>query len=138
MVKAERQANGKSGALSKERLLLLLAVLGTAYVFMLYSNIFGRLQEHWFPKSELYGVWVEQNVAAYSAQKITIGTQGVTLNGRLVTTHFDYDGAQLEFMVNGQPYRFEIMLEKKQMKQRSSAHYQPVYQLSELSKKNFH
>ncbi|EEX66009.1 DUF2850 domain-containing protein [Vibrio cholerae] len=138
MVKAERQANGKNGALSKERLLLLLAVLGTAYVFMLYSNIFGRLQEQWFPKSELYGVWVEQNVATYSAQKITIGTQGVILNGRLVTTHFDYDGAQLEFMVNGQPYRFEIMLEKKQMKQRSSAHYQPVYQLSENSKKNFH
>lgn len=44
---------------------------------------------------------VEQNVAPYAAQKITIGTQGIVLNGRLVTTHFNYDGARLEFTVNG-------------------------------------
>ncbi|QEO45285.1 DUF2850 domain-containing protein [Vibrio tarriae] len=126
----------KSKALSKERLLLLIAILGSSYVFMLYSNLFGRLQEQWFPKSELYGIWIEQNVAPYAAQKITIGSQGIVLNGRLVTTHFNYDGARLEFTVNGQPYQFEIMLEKKQMKQRSSANYQPVYQLSEKVKNN--
>ncbi|HGS4915920.1 TPA: DUF2850 domain-containing protein [Vibrio cholerae] len=130
------KTESKSKALSKERLLLLLAILGTSYVLMLYSNIFGRLQEQWFPKSELYGIWVEQNVAPYATQKITIGTQGIVLNGRLVTTHFNYDGARLEFTVNGQPYQFEIMLEKKQMKQRSSANYQPVYQLSEKVKNN--
>ncbi|EGQ8121276.1 DUF2850 domain-containing protein [Vibrio cholerae] len=130
------KTESKSKALSKERLLLLLAILGTSYVLMLYSNIFGRLQEQWFPKSELYGIWVEQNVAPYAAQKITISTQGIVLNGRLVTTHFNYDGARLEFTVNGQPYQFEIMLEKKQMKQRSSANYQPVYQLSEKVKNN--
>ncbi|ENM3765555.1 DUF2850 domain-containing protein [Vibrio cholerae] len=130
------KTESKSKALSKERLLLLLAILGTSYVLMLYSNIFGRLQEQWFPKSELYGIWVEQNVAPYAAQKITICTQGIVLNGRLVTTHFNYDGARLEFTVNGQPYQFEIMLEKKQMKQRSSANYQPVYQLSEKVKNN--
>lgn len=130
------KTESKSKALSKERLLLLLAILGTSYVLMLYSNIFGRLQEQWFPKSELYGIWVEQNVAPYAAQKITIGTQGIVLNGRLVTTHFNYDGARLEFTVNGQPYQFEIMLEKKQMKQRSSANYQAVYQLSEKVKNN--
>lgn len=126
----------KSKALSKERLLLLIAILGSSYVFMLYSNLFGRLQEQWFPKSELYGIWIEQNVAPYAAQKITIGSQGIVLNGRLVTTHFNYDGARLEFTVNSQPYQFEIMLEKKQMKQRSSANYQPVYQLSEKVKNN--
>ncbi|RBM49502.1 hypothetical protein DLR65_09005 [Vibrio tarriae] len=126
----------KSKALSKERLLLLIAILGSSYVFMLYSNLFGRLQEQWFPKSELYGIWIEQDVAPYAAQKITIGSQGIVLNGRLVTTHFNYDGARLEFTVNGQPYQFEIMLEKKQMKQRSSANYQPVYQLSEKVKNN--
>ncbi|CAB1257648.1 N-acetylglutamate synthase [Vibrio cholerae] len=130
------KTESKSKALSKERLLLLLAILGTSYVLMLYSNIFGRLQEQWFPKSELYGIWVEQNVAPYAAQKITISTQGIVLNGRLVTTHFNYDGARLEFTVNGQPYQFEIMQEKKQMKQRSSANYQPVYQLSEKVKNN--
>ncbi|EPO2941404.1 DUF2850 domain-containing protein [Vibrio cholerae] len=130
------KTESKSKALSKERLLLLIAILGTSYVLMLYSNIFGRLQEQWFPKSELYGIWVEQNVAPYAAQKITISTQGIVLNGRLVTTHFNYDGARLEFTVNGQPYQFEIMLEKKQMKQRSSANYQPVYQLSEKVKNN--
>ncbi|TQQ66590.1 DUF2850 domain-containing protein [Vibrio cholerae] len=130
------KTESKSKALSKERLLLLLAILGTSYVLMLYSNIFGRLQEQWFPKSELYGIWVEQNVAPYAAQKITIGTQGIVLNGRLVTTHFNYDGARLEFTVNRLPYQFEIMLEKKQMKQRSSANYQPVYQLSEKVKNN--
>lgn len=63
------KTESKSKALSKERLLLLLAILGTSYVLMLYSNIFGRLQEQWFPKSELYGIWVEQNVAPYAAQK---------------------------------------------------------------------
>ncbi|EMK6937372.1 DUF2850 domain-containing protein [Vibrio cholerae] len=130
------KTESKSKALSKERLLLLLAILGTSYVLMLYSNLFGRLQEQWFPKSELYGIWIEQDVAPYAAQKITIGTQGIVLNGRLVTTHFNYDGARLEFMVNGLPYQFEIMLEKKQMKQRSSANYQPVYQLSEKVKNN--
>ncbi|ASK54641.1 hypothetical protein CEQ48_07420 [Vibrio tarriae] len=130
------KTESKSKALSKERLLLLIAILGSSYVFMLYSNLFGRLQEQWFPKSELYGIWIEQNVAPYAAQKITIGSQGIVLNGRLVTTHFNYDGARLEFTVNGQPYQFEIMLEKKQMKQRSSANYQPVYQLSEKVKNN--
>ncbi|WP_158119953.1 DUF2850 domain-containing protein [Vibrio metoecus] len=130
------KTESKSKALSKERLLLLIAILGSSYVFMLYSNLFGRLQEQWFPKSELYGIWIEQDVAPYAAQKITIGSQGIVLNGRLVTTHFNYDGARLEFTVNGQPYQFEIMLEKKQMKQRSSANYQPVYQLSEKVKNN--
>lgn len=56
MVKAKHQASRKNVGLSKERLLLLIALLGTVYVFMLYSNIFGRLQDQWFPKSELYGL----------------------------------------------------------------------------------
>ncbi|EMB51569.1 N-acetylglutamate synthase [Vibrio mimicus] len=136
MVKAKHQASRKNVGLSKERLLLLIALLGTVYVFMLYSNIFGRLQDQWFPKSELYGLWIEQNVAPYTAQKITISSQGVVMNGRLVTTHFEYNGNLLEFMVNDQKYEFDIQLEKKIMKQHSSSNYQAVYQLSENVKNN--
>ncbi|ENM5925281.1 DUF2850 domain-containing protein [Vibrio mimicus] len=136
MVKAKHQASRKNAGLSKERLLLLIALLGTVYVFMLYSNIFGRLQDQWFPKSELYGLWIEQNVAPYAAQKIMISSQGVIMNGRLVTTHFEYNGNLLEFMVNDQKYEFDTQLEKKMMKQHSSSNYQAVYQLSENVKNN--
>ncbi|EEY44765.1 hypothetical protein VMA_002837 [Vibrio mimicus VM223] len=54
----------------------------------------------------------------------------------MVTTHFEYDGNLLEFMVNDQKYEFDILLEKKIMKQHSSSNYQAVYQLSENVKNN--
>lgn len=120
-----------SQSVRKERLWLILLLVGVIGAGMLYSNLWGKLQQLWFPKSELYGLWIEQNVAPYAAQKIAIDTQGIVINGRLVTTHFDYNGTQLAFVVNGQSYQFDVLLEQKQMKHRVSADYLSIYHLSE-------
>ncbi len=115
-----------------ERTLLVLAVIGTIWAVFLYSDVIGRVKEIIVPKDTVYGVWVEQNVASYSTRRLEIGPDGITMEGRVYTTRFDYDGRYLEFSVAGQDYKFKMMNEENtEMKQISSAPYNPIFHLAE-------
>ena len=52
-----------------ERVLMALALVGTLSVFSLYGDIFSRISDYLTPKEQVYGVWVEQNVAPYAAKQ---------------------------------------------------------------------
>lgn len=126
--------NSPSGRNKKvlERTLLILAVIGTIWAVFLYGDVIGRIKEALVPKETVYGVWVEQNVASYSTRRLEIGPDGITMEGRVYTTRFDYDGRYLEFSVAGQDYKFKMMNEENtEMKQISSAPYNPIFHLEE-------
>ncbi len=115
-----------------ERTLIILAVIGTIWAAFLYGDVIGRIKQTLVPKETVYGVWVEQNVASYSTRRLEIGPDGITMEGRVYTTKFDYDGRYLEFSVAGQDYKFKMMNEENtEMKQISSAPYNPIFHLAE-------
>ncbi len=115
-----------------ERSLLILAVVGTIWAVFLYGDVIGRVKEVIAPKETIYGVWVEQNVASYSTRRLEIGPEGITMEGRVYTTNFDFDGRYLKFSVSDQDYKFKMMNEENtEMKQISSAPYNPIFHLAE-------
>ncbi|WGY46172.1 DUF2850 domain-containing protein [Vibrio sp. ABG19] len=115
-----------------ERCLLTIAVAGTVLVLLLYGNLFSQLASLTQPpKSTLYGVWKEKDVAPYLAQTIEIRPDVVLMDGRVVTTRYDYDGHSLRYRVGGQAYLFQMRNEEHtEMRLASSAHYNPTFQLS--------
>ncbi|XAW90004.1 DUF2850 domain-containing protein [Vibrio sp. CDRSL-10 TSBA] len=121
-----------------ERSLLSIAAAGTLLVLMLYGNLFSQLAALTQPPtSTLYGVWIEKDVAPYLAQKIEIRPQALLVDGRVVTTRYDYDGHTLHYQVGGQAYQWQMRNEEQtEMTRVSSAHYNPTFRLSEKDKKH--
>ncbi len=122
---------------SLERLLMLVALLGTLGAILLYSNLWGRISEQFQPaKSEIHGVWIEQNVAPYAAQHIEIRDEAIMMNGHLVATHYSYNGRLLTFYVGDQKVEYQMLnAASTEMKLMSSHHYKPIFQLSGKHKK---
>ncbi|MDE1331015.1 DUF2850 domain-containing protein [Vibrio aestuarianus] len=120
-----------------ERVLIVLALVGTVAVFSLYSDIFSRISDYLTPKEQVYGIWVEQNVAPYVAKHIELSQQGVMSGGRVLATSFDFDGHYLEYQIGDEHYRYKILNESySEMTLVSSEHYNPTFQLSGKHKKN--
>ncbi|ELE8119809.1 DUF2850 domain-containing protein [Vibrio fluvialis] len=121
-----------------ERMLLSIALVGTIIVIVMVSNVFGRVADLFLPPiSDVYGLWVEQNVAPYAAQKIELEAKGVVIEGRVVTTSFDFNGRYLEYRIGDQEYRYKMLNEENtEMTLISPAHYNPTFQLSGKHQKN--
>lgn len=51
-------------------------------------------QEYTSPKN-VYGSWIEIGTPSYSTEVLTLNTNGVFRNNRLVSTQFEYDGEQI-------------------------------------------
>lgn len=121
-----------------ERGLILAVLIGGAVVVSLYSEVFNRLASSFLPsKSDIYGVWVEQNVAPYAAQRITIQSDAIIIDGRMVTTLYTFDGRHLSFQVGDQTMQYRMMNdEHTEMRLVSSAHYNPTFYLSGKHQKN--
>ncbi|MBD1564996.1 DUF2850 domain-containing protein [Vibrio sp. S12_S33] len=120
-----------------ERVLIVLALMGTVVVFSLYGDIFFRISDYLTPKEQVYGIWVEQNVAPYAAKHIELGKQGVMSDGRVLATSFDFDGRYIEYQIGDEHYRYKMLNERySEMKLVSSEHYNPTFQLSGKHKKN--
>lgn len=80
---------------------------------------------------------MEQNVAPYAAQKIELEAKGVVIEGRVVTTSFDFNGRYLEYRIGDQEYRYKMLNEENtEMTLISPAHYNPTFQLSGKHQKN--
>ncbi|PNI05050.1 N-acetylglutamate synthase [Vibrio diazotrophicus] len=130
---ADAAANG-SGVKNRKRLelfLIFLLVLGSIVAAILYGNVIDRIKSTLAPKQEIYGVWVEQDVAYYSTRRLEIGPDGITMEGRVYTTRYDFDGHYLTFKVAGQEYKFQMTNpENTEMKQVTSAHYKPIFRMS--------
>ncbi len=115
-----------------ERILLLIFVVGCIVATFLYSNVFERTKAMLSPKEQIYGVWVEENVADYAARKIEVSPKGISMGGRVYTTQFEFDGINLEFQIAGQDYKYKVInREKTELKLVTDSYYKPVFHLSE-------
>ncbi|WP_373433060.1 DUF2850 domain-containing protein [Vibrio anguillarum] len=114
-----------------ERGLMLVVMIGLFSVASLYGDLFTRLENYFSPKDEVYGVWVEQYVAPYSAKRIELGKAGVISSGRVLTTSFEFDGHFLEYQIGDTSYRYKMRDDNNtEMTQMSSSHYNPTFRLS--------
>ncbi|WP_231623390.1 DUF2850 domain-containing protein [Vibrio furnissii] len=122
-----------------ERILLAIAVIGTALAIMMYSNLFSRIADRLLPpKSDVYGLWVEQHVAPYAAKKIRLDAKGVVIEGRVVATSFDFNGRTLEYTIGTREFQYRMLNEENTEMQRvkPASHYNPTFQLSGKHQKN--
>lgn len=121
-----------------ERILILAVVLGVSVVVLLYSQVFNRLADSFSPsKSDIYGLWIEQNVAPYAAQRIDVQADAIMIDGRMVTTHYDFNGRHLSFYIGDQKMEYRMLNDEyTEMRLVSKAHYNPTFQLSGKHQKN--
>ncbi len=114
-----------------ERSLMLVVAVGVVFVIYAYFDLYQRYREQNMPKDRLYGMWVEQEVAPYMADRFVIGKRGVLIDGAVVSTQFNFDGQYFEYTSGGKQIKF-ILLDKNlsKMKLVTDLPYQPVYQLS--------
>ena len=64
-----------------ERLIIVGAIVASIAAVMLGSKLYDYYLSVTYPKSNLYGTWVEQNVASYAASEFVLGPTGVTIDG---------------------------------------------------------
>ncbi|MGX1924274.1 DUF2850 domain-containing protein [Vibrio sp. NH-7] len=120
-----------------ERTIQLLFIAVFAAVVALSIPLYQHYLSVTFPKSSVFGTWIEQDVALYSAEEFTLGPNGVSINGGIVDTAFSFDGQFVEYRVGDSVRRYKMLNESfSEMKLVSQAHYQPVFRLSEKFKNN--
>ena len=120
-----------------EYTLVLLALVGSMAVFGLYKDLFGRYQSHANPKSAVYGVWLEKDVAPFARDSFELAADRVLIDNRVVSTRFDLSRSELSFYVGSVEYRYQFLNEAKtEVRQLSPSHYNPVFVLSGKHKNN--
>lgn len=131
-------SNSASKKKRLERGLILIGVIGIAVVIGLYGQVFNRLADSFSPsKSEIYGIWIEQNVAPYAAKRIHVQSDSIIIDGRLVTTQYDFNGRYLSFYVGDQKMQYRMLNDQfTEMRLVSKTAYNPTFQLSGKHQKN--
>lgn len=115
-----------------ERVIVIGALFVAVSALILASQLYDVYLEKAYPKSNIYGTWVEQDVADYSRESFMLSAAGVTVNGGVIDTEFDWDGSYLEYQMGEKTRRFKVLNEQfTQIQLVSQPHYQPVYRLSE-------
>lgn len=118
-----------------ERIIIIGAIVVSIATVMLGSQLYRYYLSVTYPKSNLYGTWVEQDVASYAASEFVLGPNGVTINGGIVATTYRWDGTYFEYSVGDVERRFLILNEAfTEMRLISQPHYQPVFRVREIQK----
>ncbi|MGF1760831.1 DUF2850 domain-containing protein [Photobacterium sagamiensis] len=73
------------------------------------------------PVAQIYGTWVEQEVAPYVADRFEIRPAGVFIHGRQVSTHFEWDGSTLKYRLGDDIYLYTYLSES--LVRQKPAHY---------------
>lgn len=73
------------------------------------------------PVTDLYGTWVEQEVAPYVADRFEIRPAGVFMNGSQVSTHYEWDGSTLKYRLGDDIYIYTYL--SGQLVRQKPAHY---------------
>ena len=113
----------------------MLVALGVA---VLTTVSFSTFSDKVSAKKKVFGVWVEQDVASYSAHEISIGKGGISINGRLVATQFRFDGDVLIYQTGEGEFKYRMLDEENtEMMLVSDEPYNPKYRLLEKHKNHF-
>ncbi|KLN62808.1 MULTISPECIES: DUF2850 domain-containing protein [Vibrio] len=132
--------NGVSGKKKIfERVIVLGALIAAVMAIMMASSLYQLYLEKTYPKSNVYGTWVEQNVASYAAEEFVLSPSGVAINGGIVDTQYSWDGSHLKYRLGNKVRKFKALNEEfTELQLVSEPNYQPVYRLSEKVKNNIH
>nr|WP_275664663.1 DUF2850 domain-containing protein [Vibrio tubiashii] len=122
-----------------ERAIVLGAIIAAVAAVMLTSSLYQFYLAKTYPKSNVYGTWVEQNVASYAAEEFVVSSAGISINGGIVDTQYSWDGSHLEYRLGDKVRKFKALNEEfTELQLVSEPNYQPVYRLSEKVKNNIH
>ncbi|MEJ2766614.1 DUF2850 domain-containing protein [Photobacterium sp. MCCC 1A19761] len=92
---------------------LLLAVISTGLGFsaLMAMGAIGRDVLGSFGGTEIniYGVWVERNVAPYVAEQFEVRPEGVFVGGRQVSSQYEWDGTTLTYRRGEQTYIYTYL-----------------------------
>ncbi|OIQ25738.1 DUF2850 domain-containing protein [uncultured Vibrio sp.] len=132
--RAAPKKNAKKAQRKKWREILVflsIAVVSIAAVIS-YSFLYEKIRFSLVDQKSIHGVWIEQNVADYATNEITIDSDGINISGGVVATRYHFDGDILEYQTGGTLHRFRMLNEgNTEMMQISEAHYNPIYRLVE-------
>lgn len=79
-------------------------------------------------RQQIFGTWVEQNVAGYAADRFVVKKNGIYIEGRQVTTKFEFDGVRLEFDLGTEHHRFDVLNSTMtRLRRVSPAHYESIF-----------
>ncbi|MCG9679395.1 DUF2850 domain-containing protein [Vibrio sp. Isolate24] len=119
-----------------ERAVLIFAIaLAIASIFVAKA-LYEHYQDIQHPNSMVYGTWVEQGVAPYSADRFVLNETGVVIDGGVVDTRFRFNGTYVEFRVGEIERRYLILNQDfSQMRLISEPRYQPVYSIVRKAQK---
>lgn len=73
------------------------------------------------PVINIHGVWVEQGVAPYAADRFELRAEGVFVDGRQVNTHYEWDGITLTYRQGEETYIYSYLSD--QLVRQQPAHY---------------
>ncbi|WP_038174923.1 MULTISPECIES: DUF2850 domain-containing protein [Vibrio] len=122
-----------------ERTIVIVALVFAVVAVVLADKLYDLYLAKAYPKSTIYGIWVEQNVAAYSTDKFVLSSSGVAVDGGVVDTHFDWNGSYLEYNVGDKVRRYKVLNEQMtEIQLVSEPHYRPVFRLSGKYQDNIH
>jgi len=135
-----KKVNGVSGKKKIfERVIVLGALIAAVMAIIMASSLYQLYLEKTYPKSNVYGTWVEQNVASYAAEEFVLSPSGVAINGGIVDTQYSWDGSHLEYRLGNKVRKFKALNQEfTELQLVSEPNYQPVYRLSEKVKNNIH
>lgn len=67
------------------------AIIAAVAAIMMTSSLYQFYLAKTYPKSNVYGTWVEQNVASYAAEEFVVSSAGISINGGIVDTQYSWD-----------------------------------------------
>ncbi|MGO1296923.1 MAG: DUF2850 domain-containing protein [Vibrio sp.] len=118
-----------------ERACIVFALIGTIVVGSGYVYLYLQARHVFTSQEQLYGMWVEQDVAPYAASTINIRSGTIMMQGHTVATQFRFNGEVLSFNAGGSEYRYRMLNDDHtQMRLISSANYNPTFRLSKKFK----
>ncbi|MGF1878569.1 DUF2850 domain-containing protein [Photobacterium frigidiphilum] len=84
----------------------------------------GMVKVDWFapkPLANIYGIWTEQEVAHYAADSFELRASGVFVNGRQISTHYQWDGNTLSYRLGDDVYLYNYL--SNRLVRQQPAHY---------------
>ena len=116
-----------------ENTALICAIVVTVIFLSMSSKLYQLYMEKAYPKSEIYGAWVEQNVASYAADMFMLNKSGVIIKGKVISTNYDWDGASLKYQIGDKERRFKVKKNEPdfmEIQLISEPHYKPIFRMA--------
>lgn len=82
----------------EQNMRIIRAVFAIAFVCLAisFSLILYFSYKDYVRPSNVYGTWIEIGAPPYNTERLTLNEHGVYRNGRLIATHFEFDGSTIE------------------------------------------